>query len=163
MSINGITEKIGVGLTMSRRWTDPPIQIMVALAGGIPALLVGEYLIATKVGLAYTVLPLIVLGIYYEFVFLATPKADTEKYLTFKVLAPHCAHTHREARCVLSAVVGVARSVAVSASLVAAPLHHHLAELSRERSPLSARHRTMRSRRSGASERSRCTSWWRSS
>jgi cyclopropane fatty-acyl-phospholipid synthase-like methyltransferase len=84
MSINGITEKIGVGLTMSRRWTDPPIQIMVALAGGIPALLVGEYLIATKVGLAYTVLPLIVLGIYYEFVFLATPKADTEKYLTFK-------------------------------------------------------------------------------
>ena len=35
MSINGITEKVGVGLTMSRRWTDPPIQIMIGLAGGI--------------------------------------------------------------------------------------------------------------------------------
>jgi len=84
MSINGITEKIGVGLTMSRRLSDPPIQIMVGLAGGIPALLFGEYMIATRVGLAYTVLPLILLAIFYEFVWLSTPPAETEKYLTFK-------------------------------------------------------------------------------
>ena len=71
MSINGITEKIGVGLTMSRRLSDPPIQIMVGLAGGIPALLFGEYMIATRVGLAYTVLPLILLAIFYEFVWSA--------------------------------------------------------------------------------------------
>jgi len=82
--IGGIMEKIGVGLTMSRNWTDPPIQIMVALAGGIPALLIGEYMIATKVGLAYMVIPLIVLAAFYEFVFLATPPADTEAHLIFK-------------------------------------------------------------------------------
>jgi len=84
MSINGITEKIGVGLTMSRRFTDPPIQIMVSLAGGIPALIVGEYMIAKYVGFAYTVLPLIILAIFYELVWLNTPPADTEAYLTFK-------------------------------------------------------------------------------
>lgn len=84
MSINGITEKIGVGMTMSRNWTDPPMQILVALAGGIPALLIGEYMIATKVGLAYTVIPMIVLLLFYEFVLLSTAPADTEKYLTFK-------------------------------------------------------------------------------
>ena len=85
MSINGITEKIGVGLTMSRRWTDPPIQIMVALAGGIPALIAGEYMIATKLGVAYTVLPFIAMYLFYQFIFLSTPPADTEAYLIFKV------------------------------------------------------------------------------
>jgi len=84
MSINGITEKIGVGLTMSRRWTDPPIQIMVALAGGIPALIAGEYMIATKLGVAYTVLPFIAMYLFYQFIFLSTPPADTEAYLIFK-------------------------------------------------------------------------------
>jgi len=84
MSINGITEKIGVGLTMSRRFTDPPIQIMVSLAGGIPAFIIGEYMIAKYVGLAYTVLPMIILAIFYELVWLNTPPADTEAYLTFK-------------------------------------------------------------------------------
>jgi len=84
MSINGITEKIGVGLTMSRRWTDPPIQIMVALAGGIPAFAVGEYMIATRVGPAYMVLPILVLYIFYRVVWLSTPPAETEKYLIFK-------------------------------------------------------------------------------
>jgi hypothetical protein len=85
MSINGITEKIGVGLTMSRRLTDPPIQIMVFLAGGLVALGVGEYYIATRLGMAYTVLPFVVLYFYYQFIWLSTPKAETEKYLTFKV------------------------------------------------------------------------------
>ena len=70
--INGIYEKIGVGMTMSRRITDPPMQILIALAGGIPALLVGEYLIATRVGLAYTVLPFIAMYAYYQLIWLST-------------------------------------------------------------------------------------------
>merc|ERR1719478_1729663 len=57
---------------------------MVSLAGGIPALIIGEYMIAKYVGLAYTVLPMIILAIFYELVWLNTPPADTEAYLTFK-------------------------------------------------------------------------------
>merc|ERR1719238_1397522 len=57
---------------------------MVTLAGGIPSLAIGMYMIATRVGIAYCVLPLIVLAIFYELVWLNTPPADTEKYLTFK-------------------------------------------------------------------------------
>jgi len=82
--INGIFEKIGVGMTMSRRWTDPPMQILIALAGGIPMLLYGEYLIATQVGFVYCILPLAGLYAFYHLVFLATPAANTESYLTFK-------------------------------------------------------------------------------
>ena len=84
-SFNGISEKIGVGMTMSRRNTDPPMQILTALAGGAVAIIVGEYYIFTRVGLPYMVLPFIVCFAYYQIVFLATPPADTEKYLTFKV------------------------------------------------------------------------------
>ena len=51
-ALNGIFEKIGVGLTMSRRLTDPPIQIMISLAGGAAALIYGEYMIATRLGAA---------------------------------------------------------------------------------------------------------------
>ena len=69
---------------MSRRVTDPPIQIMIALAGGIPLFIFGEYKIATTVGIAYTVLPLLLCFVYYHLVVLSTPPADTEKYLTFK-------------------------------------------------------------------------------
>jgi len=83
-SFNGISEKIGVGMTMSRRNTDPPMQILTALAGGAVAIIVGEYYIFTRVGLPYMVLPFIVCFAYYQIVFLATPPADTEKYLTFK-------------------------------------------------------------------------------
>jgi len=83
-ALNGIFEKIGCGSTMSRRVTDPPIQIMIALAGGIPLFIFGEYKIATTVGIAYTVLPLLLCFVYYHLVVLSTPPADTEKYLTFK-------------------------------------------------------------------------------
>ena len=83
-ALNGIFEKIGCGTTMSRRVTDPPIQIMIALAGGIPLFIFGEYKIATTVGIAYTVLPLLLCFVYYHLVVLSTPPADTEKYLTFK-------------------------------------------------------------------------------
>jgi len=83
-ALNGIFEKIGVGLTMSRRITDPPIQIMVALAGGIPFMIYMEYLICTEVGPAYMVLPILLCYLYYQAVVLNTPPADTEAYLIFK-------------------------------------------------------------------------------
>ena len=83
-ALNGIFEKIGVGLTMSRRLTDPPIQIMISLAGGIVALIYGEYMIATRLGAAYTAIPFVVCYLYYQFVVLSTPPADTTKYLEFK-------------------------------------------------------------------------------
>jgi hypothetical protein len=86
--LNGVSEKIGVGLTMSRRWTDPPIQIMVSLIGGLVTMFAGNYYIATRVGPAYVALPLAVCFVYYRWVFLATPPADTEKYLIFKVRCP---------------------------------------------------------------------------
>jgi hypothetical protein len=83
-ALNGIFEKIGVGLTMSRRITDPPIQIMISLVAGIATMIYGEYMIATRLGAAYTPIPLIVCFIYYQFVVLATPPADTMKFLEFK-------------------------------------------------------------------------------
>merc|ERR1712023_332051 len=69
---------------MSRRLGDPPMQIIVALAAGIPLFAYGEYMIATRVGLAYMALPIIGLWAYYELVWMNTPPADTEKYLEFK-------------------------------------------------------------------------------
>ena len=47
-AIFGISEKIGVGMTMSRRVTDPPMQILITLAGGIPIFAYGEYMIANE-------------------------------------------------------------------------------------------------------------------
>ena len=84
LGLNGISEKIGVGMTMSRSLTDPPMQILISLVTAIPAMIYGEYLIATKVGLAYTAIPFIVLYLYYQFVFMVTAPAETEKFLTFK-------------------------------------------------------------------------------
>jgi cyclopropane fatty-acyl-phospholipid synthase-like methyltransferase len=82
--LNGIFEKIGVGLTMSRRLTDPPVQIMISLVGGIVGMAYGQYKIYTTMGAPYMALPLIVMYIYYQVSWLATPPADTEKYLIFK-------------------------------------------------------------------------------
>jgi len=86
-TLNGIFEKIGVGMTMSRRNTDPPMQILVFLAGGAAVLATGGYFVATRVGALYLPLPLIVVFAYYQLVVLATPPADTEKYLEFKNFA----------------------------------------------------------------------------
>merc|ERR1719478_279892 len=41
-------------------------------------------MIATKLGYAYTLIPFAVCYLYYQFVVLATPPADTTKYLEFK-------------------------------------------------------------------------------
>ena len=77
-------EKIGVGMAMSRNWDDPPMQILLTLAGGAVVLIIGEYYIATRLGAAYMMLPLIVCYLYYHFVAMSTPPADTKKYLEFK-------------------------------------------------------------------------------
>ena len=37
--VNGIYEKIGVGMTMSRNLNDPPMQILISLVFGIAAFL----------------------------------------------------------------------------------------------------------------------------
>ena len=83
-ALNGIFEKIGVGMTMSRRMTDPPVQILIALAGGIPGAIYGTYMIGTKLGAAYTLIPYVICYLYYQLVVLSTPPAETTKYLEFK-------------------------------------------------------------------------------
>jgi len=83
-ALNGISEKIGVGMTMSRAWNDPPMQILISLVFGIFTLLIGEVYIAMYVGVPYTALPMLVLFAYYHLVMLNTPAADTEAYLIFK-------------------------------------------------------------------------------
>ena len=84
-ALNGISEKIGVGLTMSRNWTDPPMQIMLALAVGLIVLIVGEYVLATQLGIWYMALPFLPVYAYYHTFMMATPAANTEEFLTFKV------------------------------------------------------------------------------
>ena len=38
-AIFGISEKIGCGLAMANKWTDPPVQIMMSFFIGVPAVL----------------------------------------------------------------------------------------------------------------------------
>merc|ERR1719230_449442 len=57
---------------------------MISLAGGIAALIYGEYMIATHLGAAYTAIPFVVCYLYYQLVVLSTPPAETTKYLEFK-------------------------------------------------------------------------------
>jgi len=83
-SIEGVREKIGVGLTMSRNMNDPPMQIIISLAAGAVVLLVGEYYIATRVGAMYMALPLLACFAYYQLVMMKTEPAETTKYLEFK-------------------------------------------------------------------------------
>ena len=88
-------EKIGCGLAMANRWTDAPAQIILffalALFTGIPA---------AHIAVAYFVspfaAPLVTLAcyLYYQYVFLITPPADTEKFLEFKVCAARAFWCH---------------------------------------------------------------------
>lgn len=83
-ALNGIYEKIGVGMTMARTWDDPPMQILYFLAGGLIFGISGEYYIFKTLGAPYMALPLVACWLYYNLIFMATPAADTEKYLEFK-------------------------------------------------------------------------------
>ena len=87
-ALNGISEKIGVGLTMSRNWTDPPMQIMLALAVGLIVLIVGEYVLATQLGIWYMALPFLPVYAYYHTFMMATPAANTEEFLTSTCTEP---------------------------------------------------------------------------
>jgi len=78
-ALHGIMEKIGVGMAMSRNWDDPPMQILLALAGGAGTLIIGEYYIAMHLGPAYMALPLLMCYIFYHYVMMVTPPADTKK------------------------------------------------------------------------------------
>ena len=87
-ALNGIFEKIGVGLTMSRRLTDPPVQIMMSFFIGVPAVVAAMVMVAVHVSIYAVPLVWVALIAYYQLVFLATPPADCEKYITFKARAP---------------------------------------------------------------------------
>ena len=52
-ALRGISEKIGVGMTMANRITDPPIQLLATFALGIPALVTVLVLVTLKLGLLY--------------------------------------------------------------------------------------------------------------
>ena len=80
----GISEKIGCGLAMANKWSDPPVQIILSFAFGVPGLL--ALMVMVAVYLSIFAVPLVWVGIYayYQYVFLATPPADCEKYITFK-------------------------------------------------------------------------------
>ena len=85
----GISEKIGCGLAMANKWSDPPVQIMMSFAFGVPGLL--ALMVMVAVYLSIFAVPLVWVGIYayYQYVFLATPPADCEKYITFKARHPN--------------------------------------------------------------------------
>lgn len=80
----GISEKIGCGLAMANKWSDPPCQIILSFALGVPVLLALNIAVGMYISIA--AVPLVWVGVYlyYQHIFLATPPADTEKYLEFK-------------------------------------------------------------------------------
>ena len=101
-AIFGISEKIGCGLAMANKWSNPPVQIIMSFAFGVPGLIATMVLVAVYVSIFAVPLVWVALYGYYQYVFLATPSADTEKYITFKARhltsTPHpatgfcCAH-----------------------------------------------------------------------
>ena len=87
-AIFGISEKIGCGLAMANKWTDPPVQIMMSFFIGVPAVVAAMVMVAVHVSIYAVPLVWVALFAYYQLVFLATPPADCEKYITFKACAP---------------------------------------------------------------------------
>ena len=88
-AIFGISEKIGCGLAMANKWTDPPVQIMMSFFIGVPAVLAAMVMVAVHFSIYAVPLVWVALFAYYQLVFLATPPADCEKYITFKARAWH--------------------------------------------------------------------------
>merc|ERR1719201_1847651 len=83
----GISEKIGCGLAMANKWSDPPCQIIMFFALGCPALLALMIAVGMYVSIFAVPLVWVAVYLYYQQIFLATPPADTEKYLEFKDMA----------------------------------------------------------------------------
>jgi len=77
-------EKIACGMAMANRWSDPPCQILLTFFLGVPAVAAAHLYLAYYYGLLFSPLPSVLCWLYYHYVFLATPPAETEKFLTFK-------------------------------------------------------------------------------
>ena len=77
-AIFGISEKIGCGLAMANKWTDPPVQIMMSFFIGVPAVVAAMVMVAVHVSIYAVPLVWVALFAYYQLVFLATPPADCE-------------------------------------------------------------------------------------
>ena len=87
-AIFGISEKIGCGLAMANKWSDPPVQIIMSFAFGVPALIAAMVMVAVYWSIFAVPLVWVAIYAYYQLVFLATPPADCEKYITFKARHP---------------------------------------------------------------------------
>jgi len=83
-ALAAIYEKIGCGLAMANRWSDPPSQIILFTALVVPGVAVAHVLVAMYVSIFAAPLVSLACFLYYHYVFLITPPADTEKYLEFK-------------------------------------------------------------------------------
>lgn len=82
---SGVKEKVLVGIYMANKWTDPPCVIMFSLIGGIPLYVTCNIMIGMHFGPLYTPLLTVFIYLYYQFIHLNTPPADTTKYVEFKV------------------------------------------------------------------------------
>eukprot|EP00316_Scyphosphaera_apsteinii_P015578 CAMPEP_0119298766 /NCGR_PEP_ID=MMETSP1333-20130426/920_1 /TAXON_ID=418940 /ORGANISM="Scyphosphaera apsteinii, Strain RCC1455" /LENGTH=394 /DNA_ID=CAMNT_0007299959 /DNA_START=110 /DNA_END=1291 /DNA_ORIENTATION=- len=69
---------------MANKWTDPPIQIILSIAIGFPAFVLAHIFVAYTFGVLYTTIIPLSAYAYYQYVFLSTPPADTEAFLSFK-------------------------------------------------------------------------------
>jgi len=83
-AIFGISEKIGCGLAMANKWSDPPVQIIMCFAFGVPGIIAAMVMVAVYFSIFAVPLVWVALYAYYQLVFLATPPAECEKYITFK-------------------------------------------------------------------------------
>ena len=90
-AIFGISEKIGCGLAMANKWSDPPVQIIMCFAFGVPGIIAAMVMVAVYFSIFAVPLVWVALYAYYQLVFLATPPAECEKYITFKARHPNLA------------------------------------------------------------------------
>ena len=89
LMVFGISEKIGCGLAMANKWSDPPVQIMMSFAFGVPGIIAAMVMVAVYLSIFAVPLVWVALFAYYQYVFIATPPADCEKYITFKARHPN--------------------------------------------------------------------------
>lgn len=85
VAFSGVKEKVLVGIFMANKWSDPPCVIMFSLIGGIPLYIATNIAIGLYCGIIYVPLLTLAIYLYYQFIHLNTPPADTTKYVEFKV------------------------------------------------------------------------------
>ena len=67
---SAIYEKIGCGLAMANKWSDPPSQIILSFVLGVPAIVYAHWAVGYYVSLAAAPLVTVALYLYYHYVFL---------------------------------------------------------------------------------------------